>query len=195
MLPKCPSKFGDFLDFWGSATQKFSSSFHAKILMLTKKSHSIPTKIFHDQKINVPSKFYHNQQQQKILCPKSKKFPTCPCTTKKSQHVQNHNHKIFPWSNITYPTKFFPWPKFHAHKSIPYPQKFSRPTNLSILIPTKFCHVHEIKFTHSNKISHMHHEYIHTSLQHKFFTMSMPPKSKPKFIQQTSQITNIVKIP
>ena len=58
-----------------------------------------------------------------------------------------------------------------------------------------FAMFHEIKFTHTNKISHMRHEYFHTSPQHKFFTMSMPTKSKAKIHPTTSQITNIVKIP
>ena len=39
----------------------------------------------------------------------------------------------------------------------------------------------------------MHHEYIHTSLQHKFFTMSMPTKSRPKFIQQYHKLPTLSK--
>ena len=32
------------------------------------------------------------------------------------------------------------------------PTKFSIPTNISMHIPTKFCHVHKTKFTYTNKL-------------------------------------------
>ena len=35
--------------------------------------------------------------------------------------------------------------------------------------------------------------FVQPSLHNKFFMTSIPPKFKPKFIQQTSQITNIAK--
>ena len=73
------------------------------------------------------------------------------------------------------PIKFFPHPLkiFHTHKN--------------------FCHVHETKLTHANKISHVHHEHIHTSPQHKFFTMPILPKSKPKLIQQHHNLPTLSK--
>ena len=41
--------------------------------------------------------------------------------------------------------------------------------------------------------SHIHHEHIHPSLQHKFFTMPILPKSKPKFIQQHHKLPTLSK--
>ena len=41
--------------------------------------------------------------------------------------------------------------------------------------------------------SHIHHEYIHLSLQHKFFTMPILPKFKPKFIQQHHNLPTLSK--
>ena len=43
------------------------------------------------------------------------------------------------------------------------------------------------------KFSHMHREHIHLSLQHKFFTMPILPKSKPKFIQQCHNLPTLSK--
>ena len=126
-FPICSSTFGDYLNFWGSATQKFSPSFHIKNHMPKKKktlipSQNMPTKIsFHtnkkfpwpkimhrkkinvpknkNKKINAPRKFYHNQNfsHNHAQLPKfsHKKITTCPCTTTKFSHVQNHNNKIF----------------------------------------------------------------------------------------------------
>ena len=71
--------------------------------------------------------------------------------------------------------------------------KISCPQNLSI--PTKSCHVHKTNFAHANKISHIHHEYIHASLQHKFFYNANTPKIQAKTHLTTSQSINIVKIP
>ena len=76
---------------------------------------------------------------------------------------------------------------FHIHKNFPDPQIYP------YSYPQNFAMIHQIKFTHTNKISHMHHKYIHTSLQHKFFTMSMPTKSKPKFIQQHHKLPTLPK--
>ena len=41
--------------------------------------------------------------------------------------------------------------------------------------------------------SHIHHEHILLSLQHKFFTMPILPKSKPKFIQQHYNLPTLSK--
>ena len=78
-------------------------------------------------------------------------------------------------------------------KILPYPQKFSIPTSLLIFISTKLLTCPWNKFTHANKISHMHHEYVHTRSQHRFFTMPMLPKSKPKFIQQHHKLPTLSK--
>ena len=99
--------------------------------------------------------------------------------TKKNFHDQtSHTQQNFSIAKISCPLKINPCP-----------QKFSIPTNL----PTKFYHVHEIKFTHNNKISHMHHEHIHTSPQHKFFIMPILPKSKSKLIQQHHNLPTLSK--
>ena len=78
-------------------------------------------------------------------------------------------------------------------KILPYPQKFSIPTSLLIFISTKLLTCPWNKFTHANEISHMHHEYVHTRSQHRFFTMPMLPKSKPKFIQQHHKLPTLSK--
>ena len=41
-------------------------------------------------------------------------------------------------------------------------------------IPTNFCHVHKTKFTHTNKLSHIHHEHIHISLTQIFHNANTP---------------------
>ena len=61
-------------------------------------------------------------------------------------------------------------------------------------IATKFYHVHETKFTHANKFSHIHHEHIHIN-QIQSFRNANTPKIQTKIHPTTSQITYIVKIP
>ena len=68
------------------------------------------------------------------------------------------------------------------------------PINISMHITTKFCHVHKTKFTHANKFSHIHHEYIHISWTQSFHNANTP-KIQTKIHPTTSQITYIVKIP
>ena len=41
--------------------------------------------------------------------------------------------------------------------------------------------------------SHMHHEHIHPNLQHRFFTMPILPKFKPKFVQQHHNVPTLSK--
>ena len=116
------------------------------------------------------------------------KIPTssCPCTNK-FLHSQNHNHTNFPRINITYPKFFFHKSKFHTHKVCPYPQiypctypqNFAMSIKQSLHMPTNF--------------SHMHHEHIHPNLQHRFFTMPILPKFKPKFIQQHHNVPTLSK--
>ena len=78
-------------------------------------------------------------------CPKwpSKKFLHVQNHNKKSLHFQSHNHKKkFPWSNITYPTKFFhsqnfmPTKFFHIRKNFPGPQiyPYSYPQNFAMIM-------------------------------------------------------------
>ena len=71
------------------------------------------------------------------------------------------------------------------------PTKFAHTTNLSMHIPTKF--YHKTKLYTCQQIFHIHHDFVQPSLHNKFFTISKLPKFKPKFIQQTSYITNIAK--
>ena len=70
-----------------------------------------------NKKINAPPNFtttkifdmsIHSYQIFLITMP-SKKFPHdhVHVQPQKFLHIQNHNHKIFSWSNITYPTKIF----------------------------------------------------------------------------------------
>ena len=92
----------------------------------------------------------------------------------------------------TYPTKFLHSQNFIPIKINPYPQNLSIPTSLSIysqkILPCSWN-----IFTHTNKISHMHHEHIHTSPQNKFFTMPILPKSKTKLIQQHYNLPTLSK--
>ena len=60
-----------------------------------------------------------------------------------------------------------------------YPQNFAMSIKQSLHMPIKFCHIH--------------HEHIHLSLQYKFFTMPILPKSKPKFIQQHHNLPTLSK--
>ena len=119
---------------------------------------------FHNQNLHFPKKKYsHNQcptttknQCPTKISPQSKLFTYLYTTTKffhshakdknshKFSHSQNHNHTNSPRINIPYLTKFFH--KFHT------PQNFSISTNMSMHIPTKFCHVHKTKFTYTNKL-------------------------------------------
>ena len=113
----------------------------------------------------------HNYQNFSIAMQENfymskKKFPQL--------HVQINSH---------IPNKIFPQ----------YPQNLPMPINISMHITTKFCHVHKTKFTRANKLFHIHHEHIHTSLRHKIFKMPMLPKSKPKFIQQHHKLPTLSK--
>ena len=113
-LPKCLLKFGDYLYSWGSTTQKFSSLFHAKNHMPTKKrkslnpcqnfhankkSHSIPTKISHDQRINDPKK--KNQCPTKILS----QLKLFTCVNQKFLHVQSNQKFLHVQSQQKIPTR------------------------------------------------------------------------------------------
>ena len=114
------------------------------------------------------------------------KIPTSSCTNKFSQS-QNHNHTNFPRINITYPTKFFPKPKFHTHKIFPspqiypcaYPQNFAMSIKQSLHIPINF--------------SLIHHENMHICLTQNFHNVNIP-KIQTK-IHPTTSFTYIVKIP
>ena len=58
---------------------------------------------------------------------------------------------------------------------------------------SKKFHTHKIFPCSWNKISQMHHEHIHTSPQHNFFTLPILPKSKPRFIQQHHKLPTLSK--
>ena len=114
---------------------------------------------------------------------KIKKFPQA--------HAQINSHiaKIITTQIYHEPTSHtqqnFSIVKIHAHKIFPMSKNFSYPQNFamcikqSLLIPINF--------------SHIHHEYIRPSLQHKIFTMPILPKSKPKFIQQHHNLPTLSK--
>ena len=73
----------------------------------------------------------------------------------------------------------------HMPNKIFHNQNFI-PTNL----PTKFCHVHESKFTNASKT--FSHEYFHPRLTQIFHTAILS-KSKPKFIQQHHNLPKLSK--
>ena len=165
---------------------------HDQKFSITKKNsqNQCPTKILPQPKFftcpYTATKFFHSHAKRKNSYMTKIKIPTssCPCTNK-FLHSQNHNHTNFPRINITYPTKFFHKSKFHARKVCPYlqiyPQNFTMSIKQSLHMPANF--------------SHMHHEHIHLSLQHKFFTMPTLSKPKPKFIQQHHNLPTLSKIP
>ena len=188
----CLSAFEGYLGFWDSTKQSLTN--HQDV---QKKKITCPTNSY--TKITCP-KNSHTKIYPKNSHTKNHIVHKCP----KNPHDQNHNQKFsmikitienfpclksqsqkFPWSYVTHLTKIFHSPKSHTHKIFPCSQNFS--------IPTKFCHVHEIKFTHANKISRIYHECIHPNPHDKFFTISMPPKSKPKFIQQHHKLPTLPK--
>ena len=85
--------------------------------------------------------FFHNHAQSKFLHDQDsqQKFPTCPCTTSKFSHIQNHSQQTshtqqnFSIAKISCPLKLI-----HIHKICLYPQIYP------CSHPQKFCHVHEI---------------------------------------------------
>ena len=93
-------------------------------------------------------------------------------TTKFFHDPTSHTQQKYFCSQNTISTKIFRTRKIFPYS---YPQNFA------------------INYT-CQQIFHIHHDFVQPSLHNKFFTISMPPKFKPKFIQQTSQITNIAKI-
>ena len=112
MLPTCPSTLGDYPNSWGSATQKFSSSFHDKSHAKKKEkmfpSHNPHVQKFHAKKSrpkNIPQpkpiwpKIVHNQKSctQKGQCPTTKKKKK---KKKKKKHTHTHIHNG-PIKNFT----------------------------------------------------------------------------------------------
>ena len=116
--------------------------------------------------IHTTTKFCHSHAKRKFLHAK-KKFPQL--------HAQMNSH---------IPNKNFPQ----------YPKNLPIPINISMHIPTKFCHDHTTKFTHGNKFFHIYHEHIPISQAQSFHDVNTP-KIQTKIHPTTSQITYIVKIP
>ena len=148
--PTCSSKFGDYLDSWGSATRKFSSLFHdkshAKKISMPKKKKkkkkiNAPPKISPQSKIftcpYITTKFFFFNQNSYMTKIANKKFPTCPCTTSKFSHVQNHSHKNIFHDQTSHTQQNFsiakicPLKLIHIHKICLYPQvyPYSYPQN------------------------------------------------------------------
>ena len=75
----------------------------------------------------------------------------------------------------------------------PYPQNLSIPQVYPYSYLQKILPCSWNKITHTNKSSHLHHEHIHTSPQHKFLIMPILPKSKPKLIQQHHNLPTLSK--
>ena len=140
----------------------------------------------HNQKFPCPKSHVQkfpmtkNHATQKKSMSHKKSMPHQNFTTNKIFHMSIHNYQIFP---ITIHNKKFPhdhvhvqlW-KYHIHK-----KKFLYPQNFAI------------NYT-CQQIFHIHHNFVQPTYTTNSSQFWCPPKFKPKFIQQTSQITNIAKI-
>ena len=103
------------------------------------------------------------------------------------QHIPNKNISV---TKIPCSTK-----AFHNQSSMINAKKKKKsmpPQNFFILIPTKFCHAHEIRIYTCQQIFHIHQEFVQPSLHHKFFTISIP--QNPSQHCQNSWHTNIVQV-
>ena len=135
MLPTCPSTLGDYPNSWGSATQKFSSSFHDKSQPKKKKkkcSQAATHMSKNSMQKNHVQKISHKQNpyDQKLFTTKNhapKKVNAPPQKKKKKKknthtntHTHTHTHTMPP-SKISPQSKFFTYPYtttksfFHNH--------------------------------------------------------------------------------
>ena len=107
-----------------------------------KKKKNAPPKISPQSKIftcpYITTKFFFFNQNSYMTKIANKKFPTCPCTTSKFSHVQNHSHKNIFHDQTSHTQQNFsiakiscPLKLIHIHKICLYPQvyPYSYPQN------------------------------------------------------------------
>ena len=125
-FPICSSTFGDYLNFWGSATQKFSPSFHIKNHMPKKKKLSFQAKTCQQKSHSIPTKSSHDQKS---------------CTEKKSMSQKTKTKKSMPHENFT-TIKIFPI-TMHNYQNFPIRKLLhvhaqQQNSHMSKIITTKF---------------------------------------------------------